>query len=96
MDRESIRVKVDLQCPFCGFCKMMKTGSHRKGITCPTCKQTVFLAWATGVEGELDNYGYYFHAYEPFNIRKINQEFQDVFEDVPPKHSFTIRNKMRG
>jgi len=50
MDRESVRVKVDLQCPFCGFCKMMKTGSHRKGITCPTCKQTVFLAWATGVE----------------------------------------------
>jgi len=44
MDRESVRVKVDLQCPFCGFCKMMKTGSHRKGITCPTCKQTVFLA----------------------------------------------------
>ncbi|HEW7454436.1 TPA: hypothetical protein V0628_001546 [Streptococcus pneumoniae] len=75
---------------------MMKTGSHRKGITCPTCKQTVFLSWATGVEGELDKYGYYFHAYEPFNIRKINQEFQDVFEDAPPKHSFTIRNKMRG
>ncbi|VIX49194.1 Uncharacterised protein [Streptococcus pneumoniae] len=35
-------------------------------------------------------------AYEPSNIRKINQEFQDAFEDAPPKHSVTIRNKMRG
>lgn len=96
MDRESVRVKVDLQCPFCGFCKTMKTGSHRKGITCPTCKQTIFLAWATGIEGYVDEHGFYFHAYEPFNIRKINQEFQDAFEDEPPKHSFTIRNKMRG
>ena len=96
MDRESVRVKVDLQCPFCGFCKTMKTGSHRKGITCPTCKQTIFLAWATGVEGQLDKYGYYFHAYEPFNIRKINQEFQDAFEDVPPRRPFTIRSKTKG
>ncbi|QBX25450.1 hypothetical protein Javan258_0043 [Streptococcus phage Javan258] len=54
------------------------------------------MSWATGFEGELDEHGYYFHAYEPFNIRKINKEFQDVFEDAPPKHSFTIRNKMRG
>ncbi|EGL47546.1 hypothetical protein HMPREF9964_2144 [Streptococcus dysgalactiae subsp. equisimilis SK1249] len=54
------------------------------------------MSWATGIEGELDEHGYYFHAYEPFNIRKINQEFKNVFEDTPPKHSFTIRNKMRG
>nr|WP_241502111.1 hypothetical protein [Streptococcus oralis] len=54
------------------------------------------MSWATGIEGEIDEHGYYFHAYEPFNIRKINQEFQDAFEDAPPKHSFTIRNKMRG
>jgi hypothetical protein len=54
------------------------------------------LAWATGIEGYVDEHGFYFHAYEPFNIRKINQEFQDAFEDAPPKHSFTIRNKMRG
>lgn len=54
------------------------------------------LEWATGIEGEIDEHDYYFHAYEPFNIRKINQEFQDAFEDAPPKHSFTIRNKMRG
>lgn len=73
-----------------------KVGAHRKAITCPSCKQAVFLSWATGIEGEIDEHGYYFHAVEPFNIRKINQEFQDAFEDAPPKHSFTIRNKMRG
>lgn len=90
------RVKVDLQCPYCGFFKVLKTAPHRKAITCPSCKQSVFLSWATCVEGYTDKHGFYFHAYDPFNIRKINQEFQDAFKDAPPKHSFTIRNKMRG
>lgn len=54
------------------------------------------LEWATGIEGETDEHGYYFHAYEPFNIRKINQEFQDAFEDAPPRRPFTIRSKMKG
>ncbi|HEM6182069.1 TPA: hypothetical protein VCA04_001380 [Streptococcus suis] len=87
------KVKVDLQCPYCGFCKVLKTASYRKGITCPTCKQAIFLSWATGVEGELDNHGCYFHAYEPFNIRKINQEFQGAFDDYTPK-PFTIRKRV--
>ncbi|MGT2969089.1 hypothetical protein [Streptococcus azizii] len=90
------KVKVDLQCPYCGFCKILRTATHRKAIICPDCQQSIFLRWATGIEGELDKYGCYFHAYVPFNIQKINQEFQGVFEDEPPKHSFIIRNKMRG
>lgn len=81
---EITRVKADLQCPFCGHCKVVKVGSHRKAVNCPSCKQAVFLSWATGIEGQLDSRGYYFKAYEPFNIRKINQEFQDAFvEDYP-------------
>lgn len=81
---EITRVKADLQCPFCGYCKVVKVGSHRKAVNCPSCKQAVFLSWATGIEGQLDSRGYYFKAYEPFNIRKINQEFQDAFvEDYP-------------
>lgn len=90
------RVKADLQCPFCGHCKVVKVGAHSKAITCPSCKQAVFLAWATGIEGETDEHGYYFHAVEPFNIRKINQEFQDAFEDAPPRRPFAIRSKMKG
>ncbi|HEP2841403.1 MULTISPECIES: hypothetical protein [Streptococcus] len=90
------RVKVDLQCPYCGFCKIFKIAQHRKAITCPSCNQSIFLSWATGIEGVLDNHGCYFHAYEPFNIRKINQEFKNVFGDTPPKSSFTIRKKIRG
>ncbi|VJT58593.1 Uncharacterised protein [Streptococcus pneumoniae] len=92
---EFIKVKVDLQCPFCGNCKVVKVGAHRKAITCPSCKQAVFLSWATGIEGETDEHGYYFHAVEPFNIRKINQEFQDAFEDAPPRRPFTIRSKTK-
>lgn len=92
---EFIKVKVDLQCPFCGHCKVVKVGAHRKAITCQSCKQAVFLSWATGIEGEIDEHGYYFHAVEPFNIRKINQEFQDAFEDAPPRRPFTIRSKTK-
>lgn len=47
------KVKVDLQCPFCGLCKILKTAPHRKGIMCPACHQVIFLRWATGVEGML-------------------------------------------
>lgn len=90
------KVKVDLQCPFCGFCKVLKIASYRKGITCPACKQSIFLSWATGVEGKLDKHGCYFHAYEPFNIRKINQEFQDFFADKSSRQSFTIRKRTKG
>lgn len=92
------KVKVDLQCPFCGFCKVMKIGTHRKAINCPTCEQPVFLSWATGIEGQLDEHGYYFHALEPFNIRRINQEFQKSFEQEEqlPHHHFTIRNQLKG
>lgn len=90
------RVRVDLQCPYCGLCKILKTTSHRKAIICPTCKQSIFLSWATGVEGYVDEHGYYFHAHEPFNIRKINQEFQSAFDTEDTSKTFTIRNRMKG
>lgn len=91
------KVKVDLQCPFCGFCKILKIPSHRKGITCPSCQQSVFLSWSTGVEGYVDEHGFYFHAYEPFNIHKINQEFKDAFVSKPKtqKPSFTIKKNTK-
>lgn len=91
------KVKVDLQCPFCGYCKVLKIPSHRKGITCPSCQQSVFLSWSTGVEGYVDEHGFYFHAYEPFNIHKINQEFNDAFasKSKTQKPSFAIRQKQK-
>lgn len=48
------QVKVDLMCPYCGFCQILKvpiTISSR--VYCPSCKQLVFLRYATGVNGEL-------------------------------------------
>ncbi|GGE26459.1 hypothetical protein [Streptococcus himalayensis] len=87
------RVKVDLQCPYCGFCKILKTAPYKKAISCPTCKQPVFLSWATGIEGELDEYGYYFYAYEPFNIRRINKEFEDVFGGLPSNIPYKIKTR---
>lgn len=78
------KVKADIQCPFCGLCKIIKIGSHRKAVNCQECRQPIFLKWATGIEGEVDDRGFYFKATEPFNINKINREFRDAFvEDCP-------------
>lgn len=75
------KVKVDLQCPFCGYCATLTTGSHRKGIWCPVCKQNLFLRWAGGAQGKLDEKGFYFHAYEPFDIEGLNREFRHDFTE---------------
>ena len=91
------KVKVDLQCPFCGFCKVLKVPSYRKGIYCPSCKQSIFLSWATGIEGETDKHGYYFHAHEPLGLRRINQEFKGCFDDEPRDyrpHKFSIKDRL--
>lgn len=81
MDKKE-RVKVKLMCPYCGHCDTLRTAKFRKAILCPACSQTSYLAWATGVEGELDEHGHYFHATEPFGLRIINREFEDDFYDV--------------
>lgn len=93
---DTIRVKVDLQCPFCGLCKTLRTPYYRKGVTCPECQQSVFLRWATGIEGETDKHGYYFHAYEPMSIHKINREFEDVFIDEDSFGTIEYRIRRRG
>lgn len=72
-------VKVDLQCPFCGNCQVFKLMSFRKALSCPSCHQAVFLAYAGSQKGDLDEHGNYFHAYEPFNLKSINSEFREVF-----------------
>lgn len=81
MDKKE-RVKVKLMCPYCGHCDTLRTAKFRKAILCPACSKTSYLAWATGVEGELDEHGYYFHATEPFGLRIINREFENDFYDV--------------
>lgn len=76
------QVKVDLMCPYCGFCQILKvpiTISSR--VYCPSCKQLVFLRYATGARGEVDEHGNYFKAYEPFKLRAINRAFENVFKE---------------
>lgn len=75
------RVKIDLQCPFCGYCKIFKTSKRSGYVWCPDCKQKIFKCWATGVEGELDSHGCYYKANVPFGIQGINREFEDIFYD---------------
>lgn len=74
------KVKADLQCPFCGHCKIIKLLPHRKAVTCPSCSQKVFLSYAGRYRGELDKHGNYFHAWEPLNLQKINNDFKEVFK----------------
>lgn len=95
MEKISIKVRVNMQCPYCGFCGTMKAYTTQNKKPCPVCNELIFLRYATGVRGELDEHGYYYHATEPYNIEEINKEYAEMFEEQPKKQAFTIRQKDR-
>ena len=71
------RVKADLQCPFCGHCKVVKIGAHRKAITCPSCKQAVFLKLALFKRAE---------EMSQFDFRETtNEEWSGIVADIIKK-----------
>lgn len=77
--KPSEKVDVDLQCPFCGCAKRWKVPSYYKFMNCPDCQGSVFLSWATGVKGELDENGFYFRADSPMKFKEQTDEFEDMF-----------------
>ena len=48
-------------------------------MNCPDCQGSVFLSWATGVKGELDENGFYFRGDSPMKIKEKTDEFEDMF-----------------
>ena len=77
--KPSEKVDVDLQCPFCGCAKRWKVPSYFKFINCPDCQGSIFLSWATGVKGELDENGFYFRADSPMKFKEQADEFEQMF-----------------
>nr|DAW75990.1 MAG TPA: LysW biosynthesis protein LysW [Caudoviricetes sp.] len=77
--KPSEKVDVDLQCPFCGCAKRWKVPSFFKFMNCPDCQGSIFLSWATGVKGELDDNGFYFRADSPMKFKEQTDEFEDMF-----------------
>lgn len=73
------KVDVDLQCPFCGCAKRWKVPSYFTFMSCPDCRGSIFLSWATGVKGELDENGFYFRADSPMKFKEQTDEFEDMF-----------------
>nr|DAW50649.1 MAG TPA: cysteine-rich protein [Caudoviricetes sp.] len=77
--KPSEKVDVDLQCPFCGCAKRWKVPSYFKFMNCPDCQGSIFLSWATGVKGELDDNGFYFRGDSPMKFKEQTDEFEDMF-----------------
>ena len=75
----SEKVDADLQCPFCGCVKRWKVPSYFTFMNCPDCQKAIFLSWATGVKGELDDNGFYFKASSPMKFKEQADEFEDMF-----------------
>lgn len=75
----SEKVDADLQCPFCGCVKRWKVPSYFTFMNCPDCQKAIFLSWATGVKGELDDNGFYFKANSPMKFKEQADEFEDMF-----------------
>lgn len=81
----SEKVDADLQCPFCGCVKRWKVPSYFTFMNCPDCQKAIFLSWATGVKGELDDNGFYFKANSPMKFKEHADEFEDMFAVEEPK-----------
>lgn len=77
--KPSEKVDVDLQCPFCGCAKRWKVPSYFKFMNCPDCQGSIFLSWATGVKGELDENGFYFRGDSPMKFKEQTDESEDMF-----------------
>lgn len=77
--KPSEKVDVDLQCPFCRCAKRWKVPSYFKFMNCPDCQGSIFLSWATGVKGELDENGFYFRGDSPMKFKEQTDEFEDMF-----------------
>lgn len=77
--KQNEKVDVDLQCPFCGCAKRWKVPSYFKFMNCPDCQGSIFLSWATGVKGELDENGFYFRADSPMKFKEQADEFEHMF-----------------
>lgn len=73
------KVDADLQCPFCGCAKRWKVPSYFTFMNCPDCQGSIFLSWATGVKGELDENGFYFRADSPMKFKEQTDEFEHMF-----------------
>ena len=48
-------------------------------MNCPDCQGSIFLSWATGVKGELDDNGFYFRGDSPMKFKEQTDEFEDMF-----------------
>lgn len=77
--KPSEKVDVDLQCPFCGCAKRWKVPPYFTFMNCPDCQGSIFLSWATGVKGELDDNGFYFRGDSPMKFKEQTDEFEDMF-----------------
>ncbi|MHB9781162.1 hypothetical protein ACXM1Q_000225 [Streptococcus sp. 10F2] len=72
-------VDVDLQCPFCGEVKRLKAPEHFNRIFCPECGECLFLSWATGIRGEIDEDGYYYRACSPMVKKGERDDYEKMF-----------------
>lgn len=74
-------VDVDLQCPFCGKVKRLKVPAHYNRVFCPECGECLFLSYAAGIRGEVDEDGYYYKACSPMRKKGERDDYEKMFID---------------
>ena len=88
-------VKVAMACPFCGHTESTQVLRRYSFISCPKCHEKLFLRWAAGTPGKLDEKGFYYKAETKFHSRHEDEkpdEFAEMFkhsdqEGVPDAYS---------
>lgn len=79
MSEEIVKVKADMQCPFCGENATRFVFKNSSKVRCYVCRMPLFLRFIDDDPEMVDERGYARLAYEPFNHNEEVKVLNEVF-----------------
>lgn len=75
------KVKVDMQCPFCGYAQTTITYWGNSYVKCPDCNEKLFCSPANKTYGTPDEHGFYYRANRAYKSRNVQTNgYSEMFK----------------